>query len=324
MIPFKTLLFLLIAVPLQHIYAQERTNPVNQDEELGKVSWYRDFNTAIALAKKQDKPVLILFQEVPGCATCRNYGHNVLSNPLMTEAIEHEFIPLAIFNNKKGKDLEILKKYNEPTWNNPVVRIIDSNGEDLVKRVASDYSAKGLYNAMIKALKAKGKPIPEYVQLLGKELSYVENPKIKETHFKMYCFWTGEKELGASKGVLKTQTGFINGEVVKVTYDSEKISEAQLIAYAKANQMKPIEDKGNFVWAEQDEDYYIQHSRFKYLPLSEIQKTKINSALGFRQDAQQYLSPKQRKWLKTVGKMGSEVLFNKDFATSWRKMVEIN
>ncbi|MEM7085713.1 MAG: VPGUxxT family thioredoxin-like (seleno)protein, type 2, partial [Bacteroidota bacterium] len=268
-----------------------------------------------------NKPVLILFQEVPGCATCRNYGHNVLSNPLMTEAIENEFIPLAIFNNKKGKDLAILRKYKEPTWNNPVVRIVNAKGENIVKRVASDYSAKGLYRAMVKALENSGIPIPEYMKILGKELSYLRNPNIKEAHFKMYCFWTGEKQLGSNEGVLKTKAGFMNGEVVKVTYDSKKINKDDLERFAQANKMKPIKDNGNFVWAEKDEDYYLQHSRFKYLPLSEVQKTKINSALGSRKNAQRYLSPKQQKWFKKVGKSTSEVLFNKDFEKSWNKMI---
>ena len=166
----KTLILALLIIGVQNSNAQERTNPKNQDEELGKVSWYRDYDAAIAASEKENKPVLILFQEVPGCATCRNYGHNVLSNPLLTEAIENEFIPLAIFNNKRGKDLVILKKYNEPTWNNPVVRIVNKKGDNLVKRVASDYTAKGLYKAMVKALNTEKKTIPEYMKFLRRRI----------------------------------------------------------------------------------------------------------------------------------------------------------
>ena len=297
--------------------AQERTDPFNQDEELGKVSWHRDFDTALRLSKSEGKPVLILFQEVPGCATCRNYGHNVLSHPLMTEAIENEFIPLAIFNNKRGKDTQILKRYKEPSWNNPVVRIVDDEGKDIVNRVASDYSAKGLYKAMVKALLKKNITIPEYMDILGDELSLGQNKKVKEAHFKMYCFWTGEKELGSQNGVLSTKAGFMNGEVVKVQYDSEKITKEELERFAESRKMKPVPAK-RFAWSEKDEDYYIQHSRFKYLPLSEVQKTKINTALGSQKDARRYLSPKQQKWLKQLGKPGSKVLFDKDFAASWK------
>tara|TARA_B110000240_G_C13366519_1_gene396358 strand:- start:435 stop:602 length:168 start_codon:yes stop_codon:yes gene_type:complete len=49
---------------------------------------------------------------------------------------------------------------------------------------------------------------------------------IKEKAFKMYCFWSGEKALGALDGVLSTQAGFSNhSEVVKVQYDSRLIQE---------------------------------------------------------------------------------------------------
>ena len=50
----------------------------------------------------------------------------------------------------------------------------------------------------------------------------------------MYCFWSGEKVLGALDCVLSNQAGFSNhSEVVKVQYDSRLIQEEQLTAYAK-------------------------------------------------------------------------------------------
>lgn len=66
-------------------FAQKRTLPEKQAQELGKVAWYRDFDQAISLSKKQSKPVFILFQEVPGCLSCRNYGKAVLSNAVIVE-----------------------------------------------------------------------------------------------------------------------------------------------------------------------------------------------------------------------------------------------
>ncbi len=318
----KMFLFVLTIIYSQFSFAQKRTNSLDQDVELGKVSWYRDYNAAIRLSEKENKPVLILFQEVPGCSTCRNYGHNVLSHPLMTEAIENEFIPLAIFNNKGGKDLEILKKYKEPAWSNPVVRIVNSNGENIVNRVASDYSANRLYSAMIMSLEKQGKSIPSYLKILGQELSTtIKNHNIQETHFKMYCFWTGEKELGSQEGVLATKTGFMgNAEVVRVIYDGDAIDKTKLEKFAQANKMLPIEGKNDFEWSSNDEDYFIQHSYYKYLPLSEVQKTKINSALGLKESPLEYLSPRQRSWLKKLDAAKNEVLYNQDFFESWDRL----
>ena len=318
----KLMVLMLLTACFQNSDAQERTNSTNQDPELGKVSWYRDYDEAMAASTKEDKPVLILFQEVPGCATCRNYGHNVLSNPLMTETIENEFVPLAIFNNNKGKDLTTLKKYNEPTWNNPVVRIVNKNGDNLVKRVASDYSVKGLYDAMLKALKAEKKVIPEYVKILGEEIKINFNAQnIKETHYKMYCFWTGEKQLGSQEGVLITQAGFMNGEVVKVKYDASKISKVELNNFAKANKMQPVDTNEDFTWAKKDEDYYLQHSQLIYLPLSQVQKTRINSALGNGQSPLPYLSPKQTQWLAKIDADKNEILYNGDFEKTWNEQI---
>ena len=35
-------------------------------QELGKVSWLRDYDMAVARSKKVNKPIFLLFQEVPG------------------------------------------------------------------------------------------------------------------------------------------------------------------------------------------------------------------------------------------------------------------
>lgn len=46
--------------------AQARTLSGAQPVELGAISWYRDFDAATAEAKRLDRPLLVLFQEVPG------------------------------------------------------------------------------------------------------------------------------------------------------------------------------------------------------------------------------------------------------------------
>lgn len=297
------------------LLAQNKTSPKNQNEELGKVSWFRDYDEALLQAKKEGKAVLILFQEVPGCSTCRNYGHNVLTHPMMVEGIENLFVPLAIFNNKGGKDKEILEKYNEPTWNNPVVRIVNADGQNLVERVAGNYSTKGLYNSMVEALESQKKEVPNYFKLYGQEINATGS--IKEKTYQMYCFWTGEKYLGEKEGVLQAESGFAGGaEVVKVKYDASILKEADLTTYAKNGDNSPS-SASNFRFSEKDHLYYLKHSEFKYLPLTNLQKTKINSALGLKQNGDKYLSPKQLKWLKMNF---SEVLYLKDIETVWSEL----
>ena len=139
---------LTILILLLPIMVSSQINPV----ELGDVHWLRSYDEAQMRSKKEGKPILILFQEIPGCETCRNYGSDVLTHPLLVEAIETEFVPLAIHNNKGGHDGEILKRFQEPAWNNPVVRVVDSEGSNILPRLSGNYSAAGLTGLMTNAL----------------------------------------------------------------------------------------------------------------------------------------------------------------------------
>ncbi len=67
--------------------------------ELGDVRWSRDIESAFAESAASGRPVLILFDEVPGCSTCVGYGQTVLADPRIVEAAETLFVPLAIYNN---------------------------------------------------------------------------------------------------------------------------------------------------------------------------------------------------------------------------------
>jgi len=264
-----------------------------ESEELGEVRWYRDLDTALAVSEATGKDVLILFQEVPGCATCRNYGHNVLTHPLMVEAIENEFVPLAIFNNKQGKDLQTLRRYDEPTWNNPVVRFVDRQGENITRRIAGDYEASTLAKRMKTLLEERGKVVPEYLNLLIEELD--SKGSEEDAYYSMSCFWSGERALGKVDGVLETRSGFMNGrEVVKVTFDANQIDKETLSESVEDHGCAPVE--GKFRESKRDVHYYLRTSNMRFIPMTELQKTKVNSALGQRKDATQYLSPQQMQW----------------------------
>lgn len=298
-------------------------NAIEQPKELGQVNWLRDYDQAVFRAQKENKAILILFQEVPGCSTCRNYGHNVLSHPLMVEAIEHEFIPLAIFNNKGGKDKVILDRFGEPSWNNPVVRIVDAEGKDIVQRIGGDYKSITLCQRMKAAIEQQRKQVPGYLDILEAEILSARAAHSKEAHFKMYCFWNGEKQLGKLEGVTNTESGFIgHAEVVKVKYDPTVVDAKQLIDYARKQNFEPIEGNANYRIATNDVHYYLKRSRLRYIPLTELQKTKINSSAGDRVQAYRYLSPKQVQWAKQLDQVNPErkVWSEEEFTSAWANM----
>lgn len=279
----KHLLFLLL-LPWG-LGAQK--NPV----ELGDVHWLRSMEEAQAKSKSENKLILILFQEIPGCETCKNYGKDVLTHPLIIETIETYFIPLAIYNNKGGADAEVLKKYNEPAWNNPVVRCVDLYGRDVAVRLNGNYSAAGLASWMTQILiKNKGRA-PAYLQLLSDELMAAQRRQATVT-YSMYCFWTGEALFGKLNGVVKTTAGYQDGkEVVTVTYDPTVISLAKLNEVAGNNKCTAME-KGE-VCPDATPKYYLANSPYKKVPLTEIQKCRVNSALAEGQDPRPFLSPRQ-------------------------------
>lgn len=99
--------------------------------ELGRVHFERDFERAVQASKASGKPLFLLFDEVPGCSNCTSFGDAVLSDDLLVEAIETLFTPVAVYNNLGGADRDVLDRYREPAWNNPVVRFIDAADHEL-------------------------------------------------------------------------------------------------------------------------------------------------------------------------------------------------
>ena len=169
--PWSLTLIVSIVALVGPLLAQA-TPPNSKDSaprELGKVAWLRGFDVAAAKAKAQEKPLLVLFQEVPGCDTCTGYGDRVLSHPLIVDAAISLFVPVAIYNNIPGDDERILKSFGERAWNNPVVRIITHDRRPLAPPVAGDYDVAGLASAMVAAVEKLGRQVPRYLRLLSTE-----------------------------------------------------------------------------------------------------------------------------------------------------------
>lgn len=292
-----------------------------QSIELGTVNWLRDYDEAIAKAQQEDKTIFILFQEVPGCATCRNYGQNVLSEPLIVDAIDNYFIPLAIFNNNGGADAKILRQYNEPSWNNPVVRIVDKNGKPIAKRLAGNYNAAGLVDYMATVFPKSGRAIPDYLAYLNNACSANSN-RSKTVDFSMYCFWSGEGHLGKAEGVVSTEPGFKSGkEIVRVNFDPAVTNVKKLKRHAEKANCRLMDDGGKFR-ADKDPQYYLKQSQFKYLPLTPNQRTVINTMLVNKGNPLSVLSPSQETYLGLVenGAIKKEVLYDQDFKEAWEKL----
>lgn len=255
-----------------------KTNVRNQSVELGKVTWLRDYNTALKLSKLQEKPVLLFFQEIPGCSTCQNFGRDVLSHPLMVEFIENEFIPLVIYNNKPGADLDILNFYNEPSWNNPVAHFVNDKGQDIIPKLTNNYLPLSMYNKLVEVLDKLEKPIPQYALLLGDDLK-MEYGNFKTTFYETPCFWSGETLMALHSAVKYTEAGWIdNVEVVKVFFDESQVSLVELNNYASKEGFFALNVSQDFK-TDESPQYYLSKSSFRYLPLTKVQRSRINVAI---------------------------------------------
>ena len=137
----------------------------DQPIEAGDVRWGRDFEAALKNSAKSGKPVLVLFQEIPGCSGVRKFGQEVLTNPVLVQAMENEFIPILVYNNRPGgKDRQILERYQEPAWNYQVIRFLNGQGEDVIPRKDRVWTASEVAQRMIEALTAVHRPVPEYLK----------------------------------------------------------------------------------------------------------------------------------------------------------------
>ncbi len=289
-----------------------------QARELGRVRWHRDFEAAKALARESERPMFVLFQEVPGCSTCVGFGETVLSDPLMVEAVETEFVPVAVLNNRPGADREVLERYGEPAWNNPVVRLLDTEGRDLIPRADGIWTPHGIATRMLRALREADRAAPAYLELVAWESA----PR-RRSHavFATHCFWEGEACAGVLPGVLSTKAGWLDGrEVVEVGFDPETTSYADLLRALREGGCASAvyaRDEGELrqaseVWGtrarlapgpvqtarDSDQKRYLRGARLeglRALDLTPLQRTRVNAALGLGRDPLRWLSPRQRE-----------------------------
>jgi hypothetical protein len=280
----------LLTIPLLANLVLAQQSPVQNPPELGTIAWQRDLEAGLAQASKTGKPVFLLFQEIPGCDTCTSFGKNVLGHPLLAAAIEHAFVPIAIRNNVDGKEREVRERFQEPAWNNPVVRLLDAAGKDVLPRRDGIWDAHGIAARMVEALTAGKHPVPGYLQIAHAE----SDPKTATAVFVMHCFWEGEAVLGALDGVVRTHSAFVDSaEVVEVTYRPAVLSAAKLTEHAQSKSCRPVTTKTLRAAPASDQQHALGGTPFAELDLSPMQRTRVHAALTLGTDPKVWLSPKQ-------------------------------
>ncbi len=298
--------------------SQNKTH--REHRELGDVAWYRDFNEALGLSASNNKPILLLFQEIPGCSTCVNYGQDVLSHPLMAEVIKEHFIPLAIYNNHEGHDAKILMQFGEAPWNNPVVYFLDAAANPIISKLDNRFQPLALHEKIVEVMAKLGIIEPPYFSLFRDDL-IVDTGIAKTAIFETPCFWSGETSLAQHEAVLITEAGWIDGdEVVRVKFDPNRVSDEALEEYARDQHFSRTHASKFSV--DMEPQYYLRKTKFRYLPLTSAQATRINVAHPYGENAAKYLSPTQQRWLDTqdLEKVSDPELYRKNFRMAWNRL----
>ncbi len=241
----------------------------------------------------------------------------MLAQPLIVEALEENFIPVAIYNNAGGKDKEVLNQFNEPAWNYQVMRFLSPQLNDIIPRKDKVWTIHSTATRLVSAIETSGKTAPGY---LTNVLIPESSPSNRIAVFAMYCFWTGEAKLGSLDGVIATEAGFYDGhEVVVVKYNDEKIELIDLVKNAETFdcahavflptkvEQQEIERKtrlknvslfsfdGGYRRAPQSDQkrQIASNEKLKTLGLTPMQLTKINSRVVSKDSIDQWLSPRQ-------------------------------
>jgi len=220
-----------------------------------------------------------------------------MTNPLLIDSVEKAFVPALIVNNTGGDDAKVLKKFKEPAWNYQVIRFFDKDHKDIIPRKGIETNLAELAQRTEAALLKQKKDIPESLKMLRLETDVSKHKKVA---FAMFCYWTGEMELGGVDGVVYTESGWLEGrEVTLVTYHTDKVQVETIIKKAAsvkcANkvflpqnaQYKPSDETKHLKYGQLTDKYRIakqsdqkkqlEGTKYSKINLSPIQKTKLNS-----------------------------------------------
>lgn len=257
--------------------------------ELGRVTWLRDFDAAVKQSKATKRPLLVLFDEVPGCETVRGFGRDVLSDAEVVALLEQHFVSVVVFNNIGGTDRKVLEAFGEPTWNNPVVRILDGALKPLAPRFSGPYAREPFLHLLRTAAGITARPLQTLTVAA-------------------HCFWECEARLGRLPAVQSSRVGFLEGsEVVEVMFDSTVLSREALWREAStlecatrvftrsdAEQAAAMQIVGTRAFrtdapletSAKDTKFYLKQAGRSEAGLTPLELTRMNAALRFGEDVE--------------------------------------
>ena len=293
--------------------AAQRAGPPPAVPELGCVRWSQSLDEARAESKQAVRPIALLFQRSPAAHSARVFGETALSHPLIVELLETEFIPVRAIKNDPI-DSSVLVQYGEPATGGPVLRFLDSHGNDIVPRRDDVADTHGLAERLAEVFAALGRSVPGYVQVVAEETApgarehaWIDVPDLSQS----------APQLAAIPGVVGTGTGKLAGrEVLQVTYRPARLSFRELLeqvaqevrvdlVYAgdqaqletarrlMRGRVRRLQSAPEPVAEPSSDKGYLRRSHLRYLPLTPLQALRINADLANSRGASRWLSPRQ-------------------------------
>jgi hypothetical protein len=239
------------------------------------IDWSRDLATANKLSLETGRPILVLCDSAAG----REALNGCFAHPVIADATTELFVPLVL---------------QQADASQPVVRLTDANGRDLVPCLSGRISPAMLLSSLVAALRAAHRDVPAYLQLVNEEY----NPaNLQRATFAVGCYWEGEQQLGKLPGVVSTRTGILDQEeVVQLEFDASRVKSSVLLDQARTLKCfhgvrRPA--TGTLQIADDQLHALSYYPEYRYLPLTSLQATKINAALADQTDPGVFLSPSQ-------------------------------
>jgi hypothetical protein len=75
-------------------------------------------------------------------------------------APERQAVEIGTYNNRLGRDAEILERYGEPAWNYQVIRFLDGDGKDIIPRRDRVWTVEGVAGRMVEVLEVRERGVP--------------------------------------------------------------------------------------------------------------------------------------------------------------------